>query len=336
MKQSAKELIWQKKIHRYISDPSKIFHTISGKRLQFLSPGQLNKNPGPDFLDIAILINSNIQICDCEFHQKASDWINHGHSFEPMYSNIGLHIIFENDFDIQEKFETLLLSPDELPDTDKEEIFPENEYIDTMDELQNYALLRLLRKTAEAKILVNSLKLQDALKLSIKNFMLKYLSKRHRPRFKNTNLDEFVVTLANSELYNFLLDIQNEVQSNITERFYLMMKKKIHTEGNHLRREILLNCVLPLSLAIANEEQRISLFVWFWSTPALNSYGILTTKFKNIPQNFIWQQQGMLEILNSFGRKTKISNQNFLKIGEVLNFFQVGKSPFPSINKLND
>lgn len=336
MKQSAKELIWQKNIHRYISDPSKIFRTLSGKRLQFLSPGQLNKNPGPDFLDIAILINSNIQICDCEFHIKASDWIYHGHSFDPMYSNVGLHIIFENDLDIPEKFETLLLSPKELPDTEKEENIPENEYFETMEELQNYALLRLLRKTADAKILVNSLKLQDALKLSIKNFMLKYLSKRHRPLLKITNLDEFVETLTNSELYNLLLDIQNDVQFNFTERFYLMMKKKIYTEGNHLRREILLNCVLPLALAIANEEQRINLFVWFWSTPALNSYGILTTKFKNIPQNFIWQQQGMLEILNSFGKKTKISNHNFLKIGEVLNFFQVGKPPFPTIEKIKD
>jgi len=330
MKENPNEIIWQKKIHQFISDPSKVFKTLNGNRLQFLSPGKINKNHGPDFLDVAILINSNVLICDCEFHIKASDWINHKHSFDPKYSNVGLHVVFENDIMLNENFETIVVDPKKLPETKEDVPITENEYIDTIDELQNYALLRLLRKTAEAKILRNSMPLKDALNISIKNYFYKYLSKRHRPVYKNINVDDYANALTNSELLKFLIDIQNNEQFNITDRFYSMMKTRIHNEGNHLRREILLNCVLPLALAIANEEQRISLFVWFWSTPALNSYGILTTKFKNIPQNFIWQQQGMLEILYNFGKKSKISPQNFLKIGEVLNFFQVGKPPFPS------
>ena len=336
MKEFPKETIWQKKIHQFISDPSKVFKTTKGNRLQFLSPGKLNRNPGPDFLDVAILINSNVVICDCEFHIKASDWINHKHSSDPMYANVGLHIIFENDTELYEKFETLVIDPESLPEPREEEPLTENEFIDTIDELQNYALLRLLRKTADARILANSMPLKDALNISIKNYLYKYLAKRHRPVYKNFDFDEFANALTNSELFKFLIDIQNNEQFNITERFYTMMKTRIHNEGNHLRREILLNCVLPLALAIANEEQRIGLFVWFWSTPALNSYGILTTKFKNIPQNFIWQQQGMLEILYNFGKKSKISPQNFLKIGEVLNFFQVGNPPFPSSYNLSD
>jgi hypothetical protein len=83
-----------------------------------------------------------------------------------------------------------------------------------------------------------------------------------------------------------------------------MTKQKIAGEGVHLRREILLNAIIPMALALAEEETRIALFAWFWSTPALHSYGVLKRKFPNLPQEFLWQQQGMLEYMREHGRKS--------------------------------
>ncbi|MCX7909697.1 MAG: DUF2851 family protein [Ignavibacteria bacterium] len=324
-----KENYLQKKIHKLISDPSRVFTTVSGKRLQFLSPGYINKEKGPDFREVAILLNGSIIICDCEFHKNASEWNLHNHILDPEYKKVGIHIVFNNDTNLNNEFETLVINQDELPNLDDGVINLEpNEFLDSLDEIQNYALLRLLRKTSDAKILLQKLKIKDAFELSIKTFLGKYQSKKHRPIYNKIDTEELIGKLVESEMLSFLIDIQKNVEFNIPERLFTIMKHRIHSEGSHLRREIILNCLLPLSLAIANEEQRISLFVWFWSTPALNSYGILTRKFKNIPQNFIWQQQGMLEILYSFGKKTKISSNNFVKIGEVLSFFYLGNPPY--------
>ncbi|MGB9771663.1 MAG: DUF2851 family protein [Candidatus Kapaibacteriota bacterium] len=323
------ELKLQQRIHKLISDPSKVFTTVAGKRLQFLSPGYLNREKGPDFRNVAILLNGAIIICDCEFHKNASEWLDHSHSFSNEYKNVGVHIVFNNDITINENFETLVINPDDLPTENFDNLEIEfNEYLNTLDELQNYALLRLLRKTSDVKIFLESMPLDIAFETSIRNFLYKYRARKRRPIYKDIILEELISILKNSEMMTFLKDIKNNVSFNIPERFFKLLKMRFHKEGKNLRLEILLNCLLPLSLAIANEEQRIELFVWFWSTPALNSYGILTRKFKQIPQNFIWQQQGMLEILNSFGKKQKISNTNFLKIGEVLNFFHIGSPPF--------
>ncbi|ROL57343.1 DUF2851 family protein [Bacteroidetes/Chlorobi group bacterium Naka2016] len=325
-----KELELQQRIHRLISDPSKVFTTVSGKRLQFLSPGFINREKGPDFRDVAILLNGSIIICDCEFHKNASEWLEHKHSNDDEYNRVGVHIVFNNDIPINQNFETLIIEPELLPTNEPTDGEIEiNEFLDTLDELQNYALLRLLRKTSEAKLLLERMPIENAFEFSLRNFLNKYRSRKRRPVYKEEILEEVIQTLKNSEMLYILYDIAKQADFNVPERFYKLTKTRIDKEGKNLRLEILLNCVLPLALALTNEEQRISLFVWFWSTPALNSYGVLTRKFKQIPQNFIWQQQGMLEILYQFDKKTKISNSNFLKIGEVLNFFHIGAPPFP-------
>ncbi|MFN3782014.1 MAG: hypothetical protein ACK4SO_07550, partial [Candidatus Kapaibacteriota bacterium] len=247
----------------------------------------------------------------------------------PLYSNVGLHIVFYNDTNIEANFETLVLNPEQLPNIDSEKSdFEPNEYIDYLEEIQSFALLRLLRKTSEAKVLIDNLPLDIAFENSLRNFLQKYSTRKHRPIYRMDSFEELISILKNSEMLKFLIEIQNQTATNIPERMFQMMKARFHNEGNHMRRELILNCLLPLALAIANEEQRIKLFVWFWSTPALSSYGILTRKFKNLPQNFIWQQQGMLEILNTYQKSSKTKSKNLLKIGEVLNFFYVGTPPF--------
>jgi len=116
----------------------------------------------------------------------------------------------------------------------------------------------------------------------------------------------------------------------IPDKMMQLLKEKISDEGAALRREIILNCILPLSLAIADDKARINLFLWFWSASALNIYGVLKRKFPNVPQNFLWQQQGMLEYMKEYGTKKNVEKEAFsgYGFGELLSFYYEGKTPY--------
>jgi hypothetical protein len=104
------------------------------------------------------------------------------------------------------------------------------------------------------------------------------------------------------------------------------MRERIAEEGAGLRREIILNVILPAALTQADEEARINLFVWYWSVQSLNKYGVLTRKFPELPQNYLWQQQGMLEYMREIetGSATISDALAFYGIGKLLSFFQWG------------
>lgn len=324
------EIFLQKRIHKLLSEPSRIFWTKSKKRLQILSPGKLNREEGPDYLDIAILLNGTIIIGDAEFHKKSSDWIQHNHSNDIKFRRVCLHIVLEDDTLINENFEVLQVDLKELEVVKNEVDDVQNISNDIVDELQNYALIRLLRKTNEARLIFENSNPITTFEIIIRKFLLRTLNRRHRPYISRINLDDFVHKLFNSNFFQFYEKILKGVEFNISEELFSLMKTKIDLEGNHLRRELIMNCLLPLCIAIANDNSRISLFAWFWSTPALNSYGVLTRKFPSFPQNYIWQQQGMLEMLSNSIRNyhsLTASIQQF-KIGEVLSFFYIANPQY--------
>lgn len=321
------EILLQKKVHKLLSEPSKIFWTKLKKRLQILSPGKLNREEGPDYLDIAILLNGTIIVGDAEFHKKSSDWIRHNHSNDKRYQRVCLHIVLEDDTFINENFEVLQVDKDELSDLQNEVDEVQSFSNVLVDDLQNYALIRLLRKTNTARLIFENSNPRTTFEFIFRNFLIRILSRRHRPYISKINVDNFINKLLDSNFFQFYEKILKGVEFNIPEELFSLMKTKIDLEGNHLRREMIMNCLLPLSIAIANDNSRISLFAWFWSTPALNSYRVLTRKFPSFPQNYIWQQQGMLEMLANAGKSyhsLTTSIQQF-KIGEVLNFFNIGK-----------
>jgi len=68
-------------------------------------------------------------------------------------------------------------------------------------------------------------------------------------------------------------------------------------EGKGTRLELMLNVLLPMALAEASEEQKNLLLMWFWSLKAPHRYGTLARRFPTLPQQYVWQQQGMLEYL---------------------------------------
>jgi len=323
----------QDAVHFLLSDPSAVRRTKSGKRLQMLSPGRLNVLEGPDFIEIAILLDGMVLIGDAEFHKKSSDWITHSHDSDRRYDSVILHIVIEDNAEIiRTGFDVLLLDEEEvlnaIEDLQKEETNKPD--IFTLEELQHYALLRLLRKTSLAQKLLNSEGLDKTVKTLVRDYIDKYRSRRKRPVYSGDSLSLIAEGIKNSHVYEFLLSLTAGEYLHIPDIMQMLVKTKMFEEGSHFRRELLLNCILPVALCLANEEARINLFLWFWSTPALHQYGILKRRFKEFPQNFLWQQQGMLEYIKEHGKRVNVVSEALKDYGfaEVLSFYRLGRAPF--------
>ncbi|MDB5249018.1 MAG: hypothetical protein JWQ40_3412 [Segetibacter sp.] len=71
-----------------------------GDQLSIIHPGIYNTHQGPDFLDAKIVIGNTTWAGNIEIHVKSSDWLKHNHSSDKNYSNIILHVVWENDVDI--------------------------------------------------------------------------------------------------------------------------------------------------------------------------------------------------------------------------------------------
>ncbi|KXK43781.1 MAG: hypothetical protein UZ11_BCD004000461 [Bacteroidetes bacterium OLB11] len=97
MNENLLQFIWQ---HLAIIPSQHIFNT-DGDELIIISPGALNKNSGPDFLEAKIKVGSTTWIGNIEIHIKTSDWVKHQHHQNEQYQNIILHIVYENDIDLK-------------------------------------------------------------------------------------------------------------------------------------------------------------------------------------------------------------------------------------------
>jgi|YNPBryulayer2012_1023412.scaffolds.fasta_scaffold20380_1 hypothetical protein len=320
------ELWLQKKLQKVLSEPSKIWITESGRQLQVLSPGRLNPYEGPDFHDFGFILDGLIIVGDAEFHKNASDWKSHNHSLNNLYDNVVLHIVCNNDTLIDRNFETLVIPEKDIQIDNQTEIIENDEIINQLLDLQHYALVRILRKSAEAMSYVKSFELGDALVKATENFLVNYSKKRRRPVYDETKFIEILRSLKSSLIYPFLMKIENNEIFDIFASLIDLMKTKIASEGAALRREILLNVVLPIAICIANDNARINLLTWFWTAEALNTYGNLRRIFPQIDQKYLWQQQGMLEFIREkSGRRTFPPNPlSEYKFDEVLEFYSFG------------
>lgn len=63
-----------------------------GEKVEIVHFGIWNREPGPDFCDAQILIDGVELTGDIEIDQDVRDWENHGHSRNPAYENVVLHL----------------------------------------------------------------------------------------------------------------------------------------------------------------------------------------------------------------------------------------------------
>lgn len=71
---------------------TKYLLTTDQKDLEIIFPGYWNFGSGPDFKNAAIKVNGETLEGDVELHVYATDWNAHGHSGNPEYDNVILHV----------------------------------------------------------------------------------------------------------------------------------------------------------------------------------------------------------------------------------------------------
>ncbi len=75
--------------------------TTEGESIQVQQTGDHNHNAGPDFLNARIKIGTTIWAGNVEMHLKSSDWTKHQHQKDLAYDNVILHVVLEEDENIQ-------------------------------------------------------------------------------------------------------------------------------------------------------------------------------------------------------------------------------------------
>ena len=71
--------------------------TSRGQRLKVIHAGFHNHNSGPDFLEAKIYLDDQLWVGQVELHVKSSDWYRHNHQYDPVYQNVILHVVYEDD-----------------------------------------------------------------------------------------------------------------------------------------------------------------------------------------------------------------------------------------------
>lgn len=79
--------VWKHKLF-----PLTELSTTQDRRVEVIDPGLHNSNAGPDFFNAKVKINGMLWVGNIEIHDKASDWVLHGHDKDERYDNVILHV----------------------------------------------------------------------------------------------------------------------------------------------------------------------------------------------------------------------------------------------------
>jgi hypothetical protein len=104
MKEKLLQYIWQ---FQYFNAAA--LTTADGEPVQIIYPGYLNTNQGPDFLEAKIKIGKTSWAGNVELHVRSTDWDTHKHSADKNYSNIILHVVWDDDVSLALPFPVLEL-----------------------------------------------------------------------------------------------------------------------------------------------------------------------------------------------------------------------------------
>ena len=86
--------IWENRL------TNKDLKTTESEAVDIVATGYRNTDSGPDFLEAKIQIGDKLWAGHVEIHVKSSDWNRHGHQNDKAYKNVILHVVYENDIQI--------------------------------------------------------------------------------------------------------------------------------------------------------------------------------------------------------------------------------------------
>lgn len=73
------------------------FRTISGNSVKIVQFGEWNRSAGPDFIQTAVEIDGELHTGPLELDPDSISWENHGHSTNPAFRDVVLHVVFQAD-----------------------------------------------------------------------------------------------------------------------------------------------------------------------------------------------------------------------------------------------
>ena len=281
----------QIKLHELLLDASKVKQGISGNTIHILNPGRINPYPGPDFLDMAILVNGELMIGKGEFHKIASDWFSHKHHLDPRYADVLLHIVCEQDINVQVAKETLIISHDEISAVQTKVAYVS---LNNLDDVQDYAFRRLMRRCNEVHVLEFSISdPKEQLLAYSMMFLKKRMKQRRRNVIQSEDLSAIIQMFIHSPIIHAIMN-GAEIPIDIT----ILSVRSRNGLYTHLFSELFVNVFYPFLLNLQSEN-RGQLIEWYWLQKSVTQYRSLTRKFPDIPQQYMWQQQGILEYLRT-------------------------------------
>lgn len=143
MNEELLHFIWKFRLY----SPS--IQTLSGNRIEVLSPGLHNKDAGPDFLNARVRIGTTEWVGNVEIHVRSSDWYSHGHHLDDSFRNVILHVVYENNQQVIDSsgnpLETLVLK-----DVVNENIFRQYQYL--IHNQYNIPCEKIIHKVSSEKV----------------------------------------------------------------------------------------------------------------------------------------------------------------------------------------
>lgn len=71
------------------------FRTLDGKLVRIIQFGEWNRSAGPDFIQAVIELGDATKSGAIELDPTSGDWDHHGHSTNPAYLDVVLHVVFQ-------------------------------------------------------------------------------------------------------------------------------------------------------------------------------------------------------------------------------------------------
>lgn len=313
----ANEKDLQRVIRYVLRDPNRQWRTTSGALLSVISVGEWNHHEGPDFLNMALQVEGAVVVGHGEVHWRSSDWESHHHEKNPLYDGLMLHIVLHDNRAETPFAHYTLVMPEEIVLLNTHSSMTVSQGIfqsDLHDVLRDYATQRFLRKARYAGTI---LALHDAnvvFMSLLSDFLQRRLSKQHLPNGlkKIARALENVDNQAFAPLLHFIViapTLSNPTACVNAAENALAECLVTAQCGRGTALEIVVNIVLPLSYAYCVHLQRTdsaqNLLCSYVHIPAANQYAHLKRKFPTIAQEYVWQQQGMLEYELEIGAPAK-------------------------------
>lgn len=73
------------------------FRTTSGQSVRIVQFGEWNRGAGPDFMQTAVEIDGELRTGPLEIDPDSGSWDAHGHSTNPAFGDVVLHVVFRSD-----------------------------------------------------------------------------------------------------------------------------------------------------------------------------------------------------------------------------------------------